>query len=77
MVRSVAAENPNLNPKLLVLKPGADEARVIAKGAYAFFPSPDRKWLAVRGVLGAVAEPVRVIGVQGEIIAELPQHLEK
>jgi len=61
-----------LNGQLQVRKSGAAEATVFpCKGPYAFYPSPDRQWLAVRGRLKATHEPMRVIDRQGEVIAEL------
>jgi hypothetical protein len=64
-----------LDGQLHVRKPGAAEANVIVcKGPYAFYPSPDRRWLAVRGRMKATHEPMRVIDRQGKVIAELLTH---
>jgi hypothetical protein len=60
-----------LDGQLQVRKPGAAANVYACKGPYGFYPSPDRRWLAVRGRLKATHEPMRVIDRQGEVIAEL------
>jgi hypothetical protein len=55
-----------------VIKPNQKEPKVLIKsGDYLFVPSPDQRWLALRGTSGRTK--ILVVDQGGEIVAELPQ----
>ncbi len=70
---AVVRELRNGSSRLEVLKPGAKEPHVLSKSiSYLFLPSPDRNWLALRG-MGRGAK-ILVIDRRGEVAAELPSN---
>lgn len=57
---------------LEVRKPGDKQPHEVSKrGHYLFVPSPDRNWLALRGM--SQGSKILVIDRHGEVVAELPQ----
>ena len=73
MLRLKDDEIKNGTWRIEIIKPGEKRPHVLADiGNFcALFPSPDRKFVAIRGVNMAEFEPIRVIDSRGDLVAEV------